>query len=68
MLDAVRDDDELAFSYYCGNVTAERETAEPYIREKYVKEAGAAAMSVYRRHHIKKLTQMVVKAIGRDRW
>jgi hypothetical protein len=60
------DDDELAFSYYCGNVPQSREKAVPYVREKYVKMASAAAMFAYRRHHITKLTQMVAKAIGAD--
>jgi len=60
------DDDELAFSFYCGNVPADQESARPYDRERYVKEASAAAMFSYRRHHITKLTQMVAKAIGAD--
>jgi hypothetical protein len=60
------DDDELAFSYYCGNVPASQEAATPYVRDKYTKLASAAAMFAYRRHHIQKLTQMVAKAIGAD--
>lgn len=60
------DDDELAYSFYCGNVPASQEAAKPYDREKYVKLSSAAAMFAYRRHHITKLTQMVAKAIGAD--
>ncbi len=60
------DDDELAFSYYCGNVPASQVAAQPYVREQYVKASTASAMVVYRRHHIKKLTQMVAKAVGAD--
>lgn len=60
------DDDELAYSFYCGNVSAADETSKPYVREKYVKLSSAAAMFAYRRHHIRKLTQMVAKAIGAD--
>ena len=58
------DDDELAYSFYCGNVPASEEAAKPYDREKYVKLSSAAAMFAYRRHHIARLTQMVAKAIG----
>jgi len=60
------DDDELSFSFYCGNVSADRQAAQPYVRETYLKAYSAAAMSVYRRHHIRKLTQMVAKAVGAD--
>jgi hypothetical protein len=58
------DDDELAYSFYCGNVPASEEATKPYDREKYVKLSSAAAMFAYRRHHIARLTQMVAKAIG----
>jgi len=58
------DDDELAFSYYCANVSPEEEAARPYDRKKYSRLAGQASMSVYHRHHIQKLVQMVIKAMG----
>jgi hypothetical protein len=58
------DDDELAFAFYCANVPPEKEMITPYIRKKYSKLAGRASMTVYHRHHIQKLVQMVVKVLG----
>jgi hypothetical protein len=58
------DDDELAFSYYCANVPPEQEAVLPYERRKYSRAAGQASMSIYHRHHIQKLVQMVVKVVG----
>lgn len=58
------DDDELAYSYYCANVPAEQEAATPYDRKKFSKLASKASMAAYRRQHIEKLVQMVVKAVG----
>jgi rubrerythrin len=58
------DDDELAYSYYCANVPPEKEIINPYVRKKYSKAAGQASMSIYHRHHIQKLVQMVVKVLG----
>jgi hypothetical protein len=58
------DDDELAFSFYCANVPPEKETITPYDRKKYSRMAGQASMSVYHRHHIQKLVQMVIKVVG----
>jgi hypothetical protein len=58
------DDDELAFAYYCGNVPAAREKAEPYRREPYSKVHHAACFTLYRRHHIDKLVKMVMKPAG----
>ena len=58
------DDDELAFSYYCANVPREKEAITPYNRKKYSRLAGQASMTVYHRHHIQKLVQMVVKVLG----
>ena len=58
------DDDELAFSYYCANVSPQDEVTNPYDRKKYSCLASRASMSVYHRHHIQKLVQMVVKAVG----
>ena len=60
------DDDELAYAYYCANVPASQEKTVPYIREEYVRAYYAKAMTLYRRHHIRKLVQMVSKACGID--
>jgi hypothetical protein len=60
------DDDELAFAFYCANVCPEEEAAKPYKRELYARASYAESMKVYRRHHIRKLVQMVAKAIGSD--
>jgi len=60
------DDDELAFSFYCANVLPEEESLKPYNRKTYTRLASQASMSVYDRHHIQKLVQMVTKAVGAD--
>ena len=60
------DDDELAYAYYCANVSPDEEAAKPYIREYYVRASFARSGRIYRRHHIRKLVQMVAKAIGVD--
>lgn len=60
------DDDELAFAYYCANVPASEVAAKPYERAAYVKASTAKAMTIYRRHHIGKLVQMIAKAVGAD--
>jgi hypothetical protein len=58
------DDDELAYSYYCANVSPQQEAANPYDRKKYSRLASQASMSVYHPRHIQKLVQMVVKVVG----
>ena len=58
------DDDELAYSFYCANVAPEEEATRPYERKKYSRLAGEASMTIYNRHHIQKLVQMVTKALG----
>lgn len=60
------DDDELSFAYYCGNVPADREATTPYCREEYARAYHVRAMTLYRRHHVRKLVQMIAKAIGTD--
>jgi hypothetical protein len=60
------DDDELAYAYYCANVPASEEKTVPYVREACARAYHAKAMSLYRRHHVKKLVQMVVNACGMD--
>jgi hypothetical protein len=58
------DDDELAYAYYCANVPSSEVTRTPYNRLHYSRAYNATAMTLYRRHHIRKLVQMVAKACG----
>jgi hypothetical protein len=58
------DDDELAYAYYCANVSPEEEAARPYDRKTYSRLSSQASMTVYSRRHIQKLVQMVTKAVG----
>ncbi|MDE2465591.1 MAG: ferritin-like domain-containing protein, partial [Alphaproteobacteria bacterium] len=58
------DDDELAYAYYCANVSTADTARIPYDRAHYARAYNATAMALYRRHHIKKLVQMVAKACG----
>ena len=60
------DDDELAFAYYCANIPVDQELARPYDRKLYSRLAAKTGMSIYRRRHIRKLVQMVAKAVGAD--
>ena len=59
-------DDELAYAYYCANVSAADETRIPYDRRRFARAYNAQAIKLYRRHHIAKLVQMVSKSIGAD--
>lgn len=58
------DDDELSYAYYCANVSANQEAAVPYARAQFARAYHAKAMTLYRQHHIRKLVQMVAKAVG----
>jgi hypothetical protein len=58
------DDDELSYAYYCAAVPAERQAATPYVRAAYAKAVYNTTLRTYRRPHIRKLTQMVAKAVG----
>lgn len=58
------DDDELAYAFYCANVSADEEAGKPYERATYARASFARSGAVYRRHHVRKLVQMVAKAIG----
>ena len=58
------DDDELAYAYYCANVPASDSDRTPYRRAYYAKVAASILNTIYRRHHIQKLVQMVAKAVG----
>ena len=57
-------DDELAYAYYCANVSAKDEARIPYRRGRFARAYNAQAMRLYRRHHVSKLVQMVAKAAG----
>ncbi|MEI9989710.1 MAG: ferritin-like domain-containing protein [Rhizomicrobium sp.] len=58
------DDDEIAYAYYCANVPASETERLPYRRAQYAKVAAGILNTIYRRHHIQKLVQMVAKAVG----
>jgi hypothetical protein len=58
------DDDELAYAFYSANIPKDREMEIPYQRAQFARAYNARAMALYRRHHIKKLVQMVAKAVG----
>ena len=58
------DDDELAYAYYCANVPPGEAAHTPYRRAYYAKVAASILNTIYRRHHIQKLVQMVAKAVG----
>jgi len=59
-------DDELAYAYYYGNVSAGDESRVPYDRRRYSHAYNAQLMKLYQRHHVAKLVQMVGKSIGTD--
>ncbi|MDE2163921.1 MAG: ferritin-like domain-containing protein [Alphaproteobacteria bacterium] len=58
------DDDELAYAYYCATVPADQEASTPYNRVEIAKAAYNTSLRIYRRRHIRKLTQMVARAVG----
>jgi hypothetical protein len=60
------DDDELAFAYYCANVSREEEAVKPYERGTYANASFQKSGPLYRPHHIRKLVQMVATAVGAD--
>lgn len=60
------DDDELAYAFYCANVGPNEASTKPYQRELYARASYAESIQIYRRHHIRRLVQMVAKAIGRN--
>jgi|SRR5947209_2190633 len=59
-------DDELAYAYYCGNISAADTNSVPYRRRRYARAYNAQVMKLYRPHHVAKLVQMVSKSIGAD--
>lgn len=56
------DDDELAYAFYAANIPP----SEPYKREEYARAYYAKSLTLYRRHHVRKLVQMIAKAVGAD--
>lgn len=58
------DDDELAYAYYCATVPASEEARTPYRRDYHAKVAANILNTIYRRHHVRRLVQMVAKAVG----
>ena len=60
------DDDELSYAYYCAMVPAGQEAARPYDRAVCSRLAFGNSVRLYRQQHVRKLTQMVAKAIGAD--
>jgi hypothetical protein len=58
------EDDELAFAFYCANVSEAEEADKPYHRGEYSRASFALSGSLYRKEHVRKLVQMVAKAIG----
>jgi len=58
------DDDELSYAYYCANVSPDDEARLPYDRKTFTLAYNAKVIPLYRRTHVRKLTQMVAKAVG----
>ena len=58
------DDDEIAYAYYCANIPASESARTPYRRAHHAKVAAGILNTIYRRHHIQRLVQMVAKAVG----
>jgi hypothetical protein len=58
------DDDELAYAFYSANIAQDHQSVIPYQRARFARAYQARAMALYRRHHIRKLVQMVAKAVG----
>jgi rubrerythrin len=53
------EDDELAYAYYAAN-----HPDEPYDRLRWTRAYIGRAYSVYRRHHVDRVSAMVLKAVG----
>jgi len=61
---AESEDDELAYAYYCASVPRDRETVLPYDRARSANATFGTLLRIYQRHHIVRLAQMVMKAVG----
>ena len=58
------EDDELAYAYYCASVPRDREMVMPYDRARSANATFGTLLRIYQRHHIVRLAQMVMKAVG----
>jgi hypothetical protein len=58
------EDDELAYAYYCANVSVADTATTPYRRQYYSRTAASILNKIYRRQHIQRLVQLVANAIG----
>ena len=56
------DDDELAYAYYAANIPP----SVPYDRASCARLSASKALVIYQPNHIKKLVQMIAKAVGAD--
>ncbi|HTO39888.1 MAG TPA: hypothetical protein VL026_02855 [Rhizomicrobium sp.] len=56
------DDDELAYAYYSANISPD----VPYQRAVFARQSAAKALVIYQPNHIRKLVQMIAKAVGAD--
>ena len=60
------DDDELAYAYYCANVSVADTARLPYERKRYSQATTSTTTRIYRRNHVNKLVQMVAKVVGAE--
>lgn len=58
------EDDELAFAYYCGNVSPDQEADVPYDRDAYSKAYNKQTLRFYHWPHLKKGVAMISKSVG----
>ncbi|MEJ0025533.1 MAG: ferritin-like domain-containing protein [Rhizomicrobium sp.] len=58
------DDDEIAYAYYCANIPPGETARTPYRRSHHARVAAGILNTIYQRHHVQKLVQMVAKAVG----
>ncbi len=58
------EDDELAFAYYCANVSDSDMARVPYDRARFSREYNSRILRFYRPQHIKKAASMIAKAVG----
>lgn len=61
---AEAEDDELAYAYYCANVSPEDSARIPYNRLTFSKAYNARILRFYRPRHVRKSAGMIAKAVG----
>lgn len=61
---AEAEDDELAYAFYCGNVSQAEEETRPYVRNDFSREYNRRVMKFYDWPHVKKAVAMIVKPVG----